>query len=127
MLTLVVGKGGPKLKASAETPKAIDDAAPLAPGQMKMDGPDGPIRMTIDTKTGAAVIDMGLQGKMSYKVVPATQSMHVDMSMVTMKGFADMMTQLFAQLGGGVTGVRLWTRPTSRATMRRRWKSHWQI
>ncbi len=101
VLGLVVGKGGPKLKASAEKPVAIDETAPLAPGQMKMDGPDGPIRMSVNAATGSAVIDMGEKGKMSYKMNPSTMSMHVDLSMVTMTGFADMMTQLFAQLGGG--------------------------
>jgi uncharacterized protein (TIGR03435 family) len=43
---------------------------------------------------------MGLKGKMSYKLDPAKQAMHIDLSMVTMSGFADMMTQLFTQLGG---------------------------
>ena len=47
---------------------------------------------------------MGLQGKMSYKVDPAKRMFHIDFSMTTMAGFADMITQLFAQLGG--TGGR---------------------
>jgi hypothetical protein len=38
---------------------------------------------------------------MSYKMSPATQSMHKDFSMTTMTGFADMMTQLMTQLSGG--------------------------
>src|SRR6201986_1116979 len=41
VLALVVGKGGPKLKASAGSPVAIDDSAPLKPGESKMDGLDG--------------------------------------------------------------------------------------
>jgi len=101
VLALVVGKGGPKLKASAEAPVAIDEKTPLASGQRQADGPDGPIRVTVDPKSGGAVVDMGLKGKMTYKVAPATQTMHIDFSMVTMGGLADMMTQLFAQLGGG--------------------------
>jgi uncharacterized protein (TIGR03435 family) len=101
VLALVVGKGGPKLKASAEKPAAIDESAPLKPGEMKMDDPDGPVRAKVDVTTGSAVIDMGLKGKMSYKVNPATQSMHIDFSMTTMAGFAEMMTQLMTQLGGG--------------------------
>ncbi len=101
VLALVVGKGGPKLKASAEKPAAIDESAPLKPGEMNMDGPDGPVRAKIDAATGSAVIDMGLKGKMSYKVNPAMQSMHIDFSMTTMAGFADMMTQLMTQMGGG--------------------------
>ena len=101
VLALVVGKGGPKLKASAEKPVAIDESAPLKAGEMKMDGPEGPVRAKIDLATGSSVVDMGLKGKMSYKLNPATQSMHLDFSMTTMAGFADMMTQLMTQLSGG--------------------------
>ena len=104
VLALVVGKGGPKLKASAEKPVAIDESAPLKPGELKMDGPDGPVRVKVDMTTGSSVVDMGLKGKMSYRMNPATQSMHIDFSMTTMAGFADMITQLIAQLGG--TGGR---------------------
>ncbi len=106
VLALVVGKGGPKLKASAEKPVAIDESAPLKPGEMKMDGPDGPVRAKVDITTGSSVVDMGLKGKMSYRMNPATQSMHIDFSMTTMAGFADMMTQLFSQLAGGTGGGR---------------------
>ncbi len=104
VLALVVGKGGPKLKASAEKPVAIDENAPLKPGESKMEGSDGPVRIKIDMTTGSSVIDMGLQGKMSFRLDPATRTMHLEFSMTTMKGFADMVTQLFAQLGG--TGGR---------------------
>jgi len=104
VLALVVGKGGPKLKASTETPVAIDESAPLKPGELKMDGSDGPVRVKVDMTTGSSVIDMGLKGKMSYRLNPSTQSFHIDFSMMTMGGFADMVTQLFEQLGG--TGGR---------------------
>jgi uncharacterized protein (TIGR03435 family) len=104
VLALVVGKGGPKLKASAEKPVAIDESAPLKPGESKMDGSDGPVRVKVDMTTGSSVIDMGLRGKMSYRMNPATQSLHLDFSMTTMAGFADMITQLFEQIGG--TGGR---------------------
>jgi uncharacterized protein (TIGR03435 family) len=97
---LVVGKGGPKLKASAEKPVAIDDSAPLKPGESKMDGSNGPVRVKVDMTTGSSVIDMGLQGKMAFRLDPATGTMHLEFSMTTMTGFADMVTQLFAQLGG---------------------------
>jgi uncharacterized protein (TIGR03435 family) len=107
VLALVVGKGGPKLKASAEKPVAIDENAPLKPGEMKMDGPDGPVRAKIDLATGSSVVDMGLKGKMSYKMNAATQSMHIDFSMTTMDGLADMMTQLMTQLGGGTASRQI--------------------
>jgi uncharacterized protein (TIGR03435 family) len=100
VLALVVGKGGPTLKASTETPVAIDENAPLKPGELKMDGSDGPVRVKVDMTTGSSVIDMGLKGKMSYRLDPATKSFHLDFSMMTMAGFADMITQLFAQIGG---------------------------
>ena len=75
VLAIVVAKGGPKLKASTETPVAIDESAPLKPGEMKMDGPEGPVRAKIDIATGSSVVDMGLKGKMTYRMNPATQSM----------------------------------------------------
>jgi uncharacterized protein (TIGR03435 family) len=100
VLALVVGKGGPKLKASTETPVPIDESAPLKPGESKMDGSDGPVRVKIDVKTGSSVIDMGLKGKMSYRLNPATRTFHIDFNMTTMAGFADMITQLFEQIGG---------------------------
>jgi len=104
VLALVVGKGGPKLKASADKPVAIDESAPLKPGELSMEGTDGPVRVRVDVATGSSVIDMGLQGKMSYRLVPATRTFHIDFSMTTMTGFANMITQLFAQVGG--TGGR---------------------
>lgn len=104
VLALVTGKGGPKLKASAEKPVPIDENAPLKPGELKMDGTDGPVRVRVDVTTGSSVVDMGLRGKMAYRLDPATKSFHIEFSMVTMTGFADMITQLFAQLGG--TGGR---------------------
>jgi uncharacterized protein (TIGR03435 family) len=107
VLALVVGKGGPKLKASAEKPVAIDEDAPLKAGELKMDGPDGPVRAKVDIATGSSVVDMGLKGKMSYKMNLATQSMHLDFSMTTMAGFADMMTQLMTQLSGGAGGRQI--------------------
>jgi uncharacterized protein (TIGR03435 family) len=104
---LVVGKGGPKLKASTEKPLAIDPDAPLKPGEQKLDGPDGPVRLKIDLAAGSQVIDMGLKGKMSYRANPATQSLHIDFSMTTMSGLADMMTQLMTQLGGGTSAKQI--------------------
>jgi uncharacterized protein (TIGR03435 family) len=104
VLALVVGKGGPKLKASADKPAAIDESTPLKPGEMQTDTPDGPMRVKVDVTTGSSVIDMGLQGKMSYSLIPAKQVFHVEFSATTMKGFADMVTQLFQLIGG--TGGR---------------------
>ena len=107
VLALVVGKGGLKLKPSAEKPVAIDESAPLKPGEMKMDGPEGPVRVKIDMATGSSVVDTGLKGKMSYKMDPATRTIHVEFSMTTMTGLAEMMTQLMSQLAGGTAGRQI--------------------
>jgi len=44
---------------------------------------------------------MGLKGRMSYRMAPATQTIRLEFSMTTMHGFADMLTQMFTLLGGG--------------------------
>lgn len=99
VLGLVVGKGGPKLKESAESPKAIDEATPLKEGEMSQDGPDGPVRVSMN-KTGGATVNMGAKGIMTYGMNPATQTFHMEGNMISMSGFADMLTQ-FSQTGGG--------------------------
>jgi uncharacterized protein (TIGR03435 family) len=99
VLALVVGKGGPKLKRSPEAPQAIDENVPLKPGEMNVDSPDGPIRMTVGTG-GTATVNMGVRGLVTYKVDPATSTMHMDASGMTMDGFADMLAR-FSQLLGG--------------------------
>ena len=99
VLGLVVGKNGPKLKESAEAPKPLDESAPLKPGEMIQESPDGPVRVTMG-KLGSATVNMGVKGTMSYGMNPATQSFHMDGSMMTMSGFAEMLTQ-FSQMGGG--------------------------
>ncbi len=98
VLGLVVGKGGPKLKESAEKPVAIDENTPLKPGEMTQEGPDGPVRVTVG-KAGSATVNMGSKGMMSYGVTPGTQTFHLEGKMITMSGFADMLTQ-FMQMGG---------------------------
>lgn len=85
VLALVVGKGGPKMKESPEAPKPIDPNAPLAPGERQMDGPDGPIRTTVNTRTGGATMNMGAKGAISYGMDPAARSMKIEASQVTMK------------------------------------------
>jgi uncharacterized protein (TIGR03435 family) len=100
VLAIVVGKGGPKLKASAEKPVPIDEDAPLKPGELNMDTPDGPTRGKIDLATMSSVIDMGAKGKMAYKLNQADKTIHIDFMMTTLPGFADMTTQLLTQLGG---------------------------
>jgi uncharacterized protein (TIGR03435 family) len=104
VLALVVSEGGPKLKASSEAPAPIDESETLKPGEIGMDGPGGPVRKRVDPETGGAMVDMGTKGKMTYRMDPATQSMHIEFSMVTMPGFADMLTQLFTLMAGDGAG-----------------------
>ncbi|HTI50943.1 MAG TPA: TIGR03435 family protein [Planctomycetaceae bacterium] len=105
VLALVPGKGGIKLRESTETPKAIDESVPAPPGTMTTQGPDGPIRMSVKPGSGA-VVDMGEKGKMTYTLNPATKAIHVDLSMVTIPGLADMLTQMMQQFSGGMGGGR---------------------
>ena len=99
VLALVVGKDGPKLKESPATTEPIDENAPLKPGEMKIDGPDGPVRMTRNAD-GSTTINMGAKGTITQRMDMQAQTMHLESSMVTMAGFADMLTNIL-QMGGG--------------------------
>jgi uncharacterized protein (TIGR03435 family) len=100
VLALVVGKDGPKLKESTATAEPIDENAPLKPGERQMDGPSGPIRMTINAD-GAITMNMGAKGTMTVRVDRQAQTMHLESSMITMAGFADMLTMHTHIAGGG--------------------------
>ena len=101
VLALVVGKGGPKMKESSEAPKPIDANAPLAPGERQIDSPDGPMRMTVNSKNGSSTMNMGAKGTVNTSMDPATRSMKIEASQVTMAGFADMLSSLSQATGGG--------------------------
>lgn len=98
VMALVVGKDGPKLKDSPEQPP-LDLSAPLKPGQMKMDLPDGPALVTGSPAAGQAVINMGTRGMFTEKVDPQAQALVVDGKGVAMTGFVDMVNQTM-QIGG---------------------------
>jgi len=100
VLALVVGKKGPKLKESPEAPEPVDENAPLKPGEMKTDTTEGPARVTVG-KNGSATINMGVKGTINYRMDPATRSLHMEGSKVTMAGFADMLSRFFQMTGGG--------------------------
>ncbi len=105
VLALVAGKStSSKMKPSTERPVAIDEAAPLQQGETLLNQGDGPMIMKMDAAAGGATINMGVNGKVVFKMNPATQAVHLDFSMVTMKGFADLLTQLFGQFGGAAGG-----------------------
>ncbi len=99
VLALLPGKGGPKLKESIATPQPIDENAPLKPGEMMMDGPDGPIRMTRN-HDGTVTFNLGAKGTMTQKVDAQNQGLRIDSSMVTMAGFADTLSAIFSPMGG---------------------------
>src|ERR1035438_6381784 len=84
VLALVVAKGGPKMQ-EAEAPAPIDENAPLKPGEMSADTPDGPVRVTVDTKTGESTVNMGAKGSMHYKMDPATMTLHLDATQLKME------------------------------------------
>jgi uncharacterized protein (TIGR03435 family) len=104
VLALVATRGGPKLKASTSKPMPIDENAPLKPGERKVDGPEGkPMLVRTDLTSGAVIVDMGEQGRMSYKInrTATPPVIHIEFSMVTMAGFASMVTQILTQVAGG--------------------------
>ena len=98
VLGLVIGKGGPKLKESPAAAEPIAEDAPLKPGEMKIDGPDGPIRMTRNAD-GSITMNMGAKGIVTQRVDTQAQTVHMESNMVTMDGFADMLTSVM-QMGG---------------------------
>jgi len=99
VLALIVGKDGPKLKDAAAPPEPVADDAPLKPGEFKMDGPDGPIRVTRNAD-GTTTMNMGAKGIITQRIDMTNQTVHLESSSATMTGFADMLTTLM-QMGGG--------------------------
>lgn len=96
VLALVVAKGGPKLKEALPA-KPFDENAPLKPGQMEMNTPNGSGRVTTKPD-GSSIIDMGSRGTMKFTM--HDQMIRLDSSSVTMSGFADTLTNIL-QMGGG--------------------------
>ena len=99
VLALVIGKGGLKLKESG-TPPSIDENAPLKPGEVAMDNGDGPSRMTLN-RDGGGAMNMGSRGVVTFRTDPATQTMHLDATMITLVGLAEMLTQFSQMMGAG--------------------------
>ena len=102
VLALVVGKDGPKMKEAA-APAPVDPAAedaPLKPGEFKVDGPDGPVRVTRN-EDGTVTMNMGAKGTITQKIDMETQTVHMESSTVTMGGFADMLTNMMQMSGAG--------------------------
>jgi uncharacterized protein (TIGR03435 family) len=100
---LVVGKNGPKMKESAEKPTPIDPAAPLQPGEMKMDGPYGTMIVKMN-KDGSGSANMGERGKYTQRFDMNSRTIHVEGSPVTMQGLAEMITQFTMSPMAGSSG-----------------------
>jgi uncharacterized protein (TIGR03435 family) len=99
VLALLEGKGGPKMKASTAMPQPIDENAPLKPGEMVVDEPDGPIRLTRN-HDGSMTFNMGAKGTLTDKLDAQAQALRIDASMVTMAGFAETLSSILAPMGG---------------------------
>jgi uncharacterized protein (TIGR03435 family) len=102
VLGLVVGKGGLKLKKSSGTPVPIDENAPLAPGELTLDGHDGQIRMRIDAAKNSALMNYGKKGMVTRSDNPFNRSVHLEFSMASLNGMAEMLSGVFTQLPGGI-------------------------
>ncbi|HEY2384829.1 MAG TPA: TIGR03435 family protein [Terriglobia bacterium] len=101
VMALVVGKGGPKLKESPADPSQdFNENTPLKPGETETSTPQGPVRMTVNPKTGSSVVNMGKRGVWTQQVSP-NGTMHLEGNRTTMSAFADMLTQLTQITGGG--------------------------
>jgi len=90
VLALVVGKSGLKMKPPAQS-SAAEGESPK-PGVTTIDMGQG-MRMSVDPATGATVVDIGAKGRMSLKMNPATRAMQMELSMMTMGGLADWLTE----------------------------------
>jgi uncharacterized protein (TIGR03435 family) len=93
---LTVAKGGAKLKESTATNEAIDESAPLKPGETKTDSVDGQVRL-MRNSDGSTTYNMGTRGKFTLRVDGETGTMHLEASGMTLKGLAVMLSSL----GGG--------------------------
>ena len=90
----------PSFATSPES-EPIDENAPLKPGEMKFDSPNGPIRVSRNAD-GSNTINMGARGTMTTRVDMQSQMITLESSSVTMAGFADRLTSML-QMGGGST------------------------
>ncbi len=99
VLALVLGKSGPKMKEAPPTPPIDEDKA-LEPGEMKMDGPEGPMRVKMNGD-GSQSINMGKEGVITQRMDGATQSMKMQATSISMEGFARMLNSFMSAYGTG--------------------------
>ena len=99
---LIVGKSGAKLKESAEKPVAINPDAELKPGEMRMDFGQG-LMIVKRNPDGSSTSNMGEQGRYSQRMDMQSKMVHIEGSAVSMKGLAEMLTQMMMS-GGNASG-----------------------
>jgi uncharacterized protein (TIGR03435 family) len=104
VLALVVGKNGPKMTESPGDAPPIDTSVPLKAGEMQVDTPDGPARMTLDMKNGNMTMNLGTKGIITTTMNMQAMTMHMTSSKTTMAALADMLSQLMTQMGGAAGG-----------------------
>jgi uncharacterized protein (TIGR03435 family) len=97
VLGLMAAKGGEKLQA-APVPAAIDESAPLKPGETKVDSVDGPMHLT-KNPDGTTTYNMGARGSFTLKIDGETGTMHLVGHGMTLKGLAVMLTSLSGGAG----------------------------
>jgi uncharacterized protein (TIGR03435 family) len=100
VLSLVVGKSGPKLVESAEKPGPIDETVPLKPGESRLVTEDGPVHV-IRGSDGTTTYNMGVKGLMISRIDQGTQTLHLNGKAITMGGFADILTRFSQMLDNG--------------------------
>jgi uncharacterized protein (TIGR03435 family) len=66
VMVLVVAKGGPKITASTAPPEDFGEDASLNPGEMKVESPDGPMRVTMSE--GGGTMNMGRNGSVTLRM-----------------------------------------------------------
>jgi len=91
---------------SAPEAAPIDEDAPLKPGEIKMETPEGTVRMTTNKDGSGGTMNMGKKGTVTFRMDGnrtdmSSMSMHMEFSQVTMEGFAETLTQLSQQMNGG--------------------------
>jgi uncharacterized protein (TIGR03435 family) len=92
VLGLMVEKGGLKLHASTGVPRAIDESAPLKVGEVQMVGSDGLVRVTAGPGPNSTTVNMGMNGIASLNVDMESKTRHMSANMITMTGFAQLLT-----------------------------------
>jgi uncharacterized protein (TIGR03435 family) len=97
VLGLMAVKGGAKLQ-EAPVPAAIDESAPLKPGETKVDSVDGPMHL-LKNPDGTTTYNMGARGSFTLKVDGETGTMHLVGHGMTLKGLAVMLTSLSGGAG----------------------------